>query len=339
MQVVNAKKVGQWVVLGTGGTIAGTAASPDDHTGYAAAQLGVQTLLQGVPGLQNALRGDALHCEQLVQLNSKDMDHGVWQQLAMRCAHWLALPEVRGVLVTHGTDTLEETAWFLQSVLAPGKPLVMTCAMRPATAVQADGPQNLLDALATAHDAAGRGVLVVCGGRVHRAALVQKVHPYRLDAFDSGEAGPAGWIEQGQVRWAQPQMTSAQALTENAHPQAAYALSRPAQDWPWVVVLHSHAGSSGRQVQALVAAGVHGIVLVGSGNGSVHADLLLALQEAQAQRVAVRLVSRCAQGQIVGDAAALSLAPRGLNAYKARINLMLDLLSAQYDTPSALVCP
>lgn len=321
--MVDAKKIGQWVVLGTGGTIAGTAATAEDHTGYTAAQLGVQTLLEGVPGLQNALRGDALHSEQVAQLNSKDMDHGVWQQLAQRCAHWLAQPEVRGVLVTHGTDTMEETAWFLQSVLAPAKPLVMTCAMRPATAVQADGPQNLLDALATAREAAGRGVLVVCGGRVHRAAQVQKIHPYRLDAFDSGEAGPAGWVEQGQVRWAQPVPQA-----EPAHLQASQALTRPAQDWPWVAVLHGHAGVSARQVQTLVGAGVRGIVLAGSGNGSVHADWLQALNAAQAQGVAVRLVSRCAQGQVVGDAAALPLAPRGLNAYKARIGLMLDLMAA-----------
>ncbi len=326
--MVDAKKVGEWVVLGTGGTIAGTAATAEDHTGYTAAQLGVQTLLERVPGLRKALAGDTLRSEQVAQLNSKDMDHGVWQLLALRCHYFLAQPEVRGVLVTHGTDTLEESAWFLQSVLAPAKPLVMTCAMRPATAVQADGPQNLLDALATARDAAGRGVLVVCGGRVHSAARVQKVHPYRLDAFDSGEAGPAGWVEQGQVRWAQ-----ALPHAQVPHPQAAQVLTRPAQDWPWVVVLHSHAGASGRQVQALVAAGVRGIVLAGSGNGSVHADLLQALAQAQAQGVAVRLVSRCAQGQIVGDAVALPLAPRGLNAYKARIDLLLELLSQGASNP------
>lgn len=319
--MVDAKKMGQWVVLGTGGTIAGTASSPEDHTGYTAAQLGVQTLLDGVPGLQSALQGDALHSEQVAQLNSKDMDHGVWQLLALRCAHWLAQPDVRGVLVTHGTDTLEESAWFLQSVLAPSKPLVMTCAMRPATAVQADGPQNLLDALAAARTGAGRGVLVVCGGRVHRADRVQKVHPYRLDAFDSGESGPAGWIEQGKVRWAE-----LLPYAETAHPQAARALALPAQDWPWVAVLPSHAGAQARQVRALVAAGVRGLVVAGTGNGSVHADWLQALEEARAQGVAVRLVSRCAQGQIVGDAVALPLAPRGLNAYKARIALMLELM-------------
>lgn len=318
--MVDAIKAGQWVVLGTGGTIAGTAASPDDHTGYQAAQLGVQTLLEGVPGLKNALRGDGLHSEQLAQLNSKDMDHATWQSLALRCAHWLAQPHVLGVLVTHGTDTIEETAWFLQSVLAPSKPLVMTCAMRPATALQADGPQNLLDALVVARDAMQRGVLVVCAGRVHRAAQVQKVHPYRLDAFDSGDAGPAGWIEQGHVRWAQlPQV-------ESAHAHAMRALSLASPDWPWVAVLSSHVGNQARQVRMLVNAGVRGLVVAGSGNGSVHVDLLQALDEAQAQGVAVRLVSRCAQGQIVGDAVDLPLAPRGLNPYKARIDLMLELM-------------
>lgn len=320
--MVDEKKQGQWVFLGTGGTIAGTAVSPQDHTGYTAAQLAVQDLLAGVPALQTALQGDGLFSEQVAQLNSKDMDHGVWQLLALRCAHWLAQTDVRGVVVTHGTDTLEETAWFLQSVLAPDKPLVLTCAMRPATALQSDGPQNLLDALAVAREAAGRGALVVCGGRVHGAAQVQKIHPYRLDAFDSGEAGPVAWVEQGQVRWA-----SGLLPNQVAHPGADHALSRPAQDWPWVVVQTSHAGVSARQVRVLVEAGVQGIVLAASGNGSVHADLEQALQEAQTRGVTVRLVSRCALGQIVGDAQAFPLAPLGLNACKARIDLMLELMA------------
>lgn len=178
------------IVLGTGGTIAGTAASSSDHTGYTAAQLGVDALLKAVPGLQAALKGLVLKSEQVAQLDSKDMDFETMLQLAKRCAFHLAQQDVKAVVITHGTDTLEETAYFLHRVIPPelqSKPVVMTCAMRPATSTQADGPRNLRDAVTLAADAQARGVLVVCAGQVHHALAVQKTHSYALDAFSSGD--------------------------------------------------------------------------------------------------------------------------------------------------------
>ena len=319
--MVERKKLQQWVVLGTGGTIAGTAASPSDLTGYKAGQLGVQSLLEAVPGLRQVLQGEPLVCEQVAQLDSKDMDHATWQALAQRCSHWLSQPEVGGLVITHGTDTLEETAWFLQQVLGTDKPVVLTCAMRPATAAEPDGPQNLLDALTVVRDPGARGVLVVCAGQIHCARDVQKVHPFRLDAFSSGETGPCGQVVHGHVHWHAAQ---APAL---AHPQAAKLLATAAADWPWVAVLHSHAGVDSRQVQLLVAAGVKGLVVAGTGNGTVHQALLTALLKAQAHVVAVRLTTRCAEGQIVGQSQSLQLSEPGLNAFKARISLMLDLMA------------
>ena len=315
-----AKKIEKIVVLGTGGTIAGTAASASDHTGYTAGQLGVQHLLDAVPGLNDTLQGAALVGEQVAQLDSKDMDHATWQTLALRCSHWMAQPDVGGIVITHGTDTLEETAWFLQQVLHTTKPVVLTCAMRPATALAPDGPQNLLDAMAVVLDPMARGVLVVCAGRIHSARDVQKIHTYRLDAFSSGDAGPSGWVEQGQVRWSGP------CHAPEPHAHALQALAQAVADWPWVVVLQSHAGADTRQVRALVAAGVKGLVVAGTGNGTVHQNLQNALADAQAQGVFVRLTTRCAEGQIVGQSAALQTAPLGLNVYKARISLMLDLM-------------
>jgi L-asparaginase len=320
VQVVLTKKIKQWVVLGTGGTIAGTAASASDHTGYSAAQLDVGQLLSALPGIEQVLSGDRLEVEQVAQLDSKDMDHATWQALAQRCQHWLAQPDVGGIVVTPGTDTLEETAWFLQQALHSHKPVVLTCAMRPATALAPDGPQNLLDALTVARDSEAQGVLAVCASRIHSARDVQKVHPYRLDAFSSGEAGPLGWVEQAQVRWSRP------CIAAEPHPHAQHALARSPADWPWVEVLYSHAGADARRVRALVAAGVKGLVVAGTGNGTVHQSLLIPLTEAQAQGVTVRLATRCAEGQIVGQPAALQLAPLGLNAYKVRISLMLDLM-------------
>ena len=144
--------------------------------------------------------GVVLESEQVAQLDSKDMDFATWRALAGRVARHLARPEVAAIVVTHGTDTLEETAYFLQRVLAPAKPVVLTAAMRPATSRLADGPQNLADASPSRWPRAGaRGVVVVVAGTVHSALDVRKVHPYRLDAFGSGDAGPIARVEEGRA--------------------------------------------------------------------------------------------------------------------------------------------
>jgi L-asparaginase len=153
------------VILGTGGTIAGTAASAADAVGYTAAQIGVAQLVAAVPLLAQV----PIECEQVAQLDSKDMDFETWQRLAASCAHHLARADVAGIVVTHGTDTLEETAYFLHRVLAAAKPVVLTGAMRPATSLQADGPQNLLDAVRVAQEPGARGVVAAMAGTVHGA--------------------------------------------------------------------------------------------------------------------------------------------------------------------------
>ena len=182
------------VFLGTGGTIAGTASQVGDNVGYTAGQVGVGQLLQAIPTLQQALQGHAFLSEQVAQIDSKDMGWAQWRVLVERIQHYLGQAEVRAVVITHGTDTLEETAFFLSRVLPQAllasKAVVLTCAMRPVSALVPDGPQNVLDAVAVARSNEARGVLVVCAGDVHCARDVQKVHPYRLNAFDSGDAGP-----------------------------------------------------------------------------------------------------------------------------------------------------
>ena len=311
------------VILGTGGTIAGRAATPDDHVGYRASEIGIAALVAAVPPLA-AL---ALDCEQVAQVDSKNMGFAVWQALAQRAAVHLARPEVAGVVVTHGTDTLEETAYFLHRVLAPAKPLVLTAAMRPATALLADGPQNLLDAVTLARHPGARGVLAVLAGEVHGATAVRKSHTYRLHAFDSGDAGPLARIEQGRVRQhcAWPGVSAAQE--QLAAPGRAVVDADPAR-WPWVEVLTSHAGASGDAVRALVAAGIRGIVVAGVGNGHVHQALLAALREAEATGVAVRLASRCAAGPVIGGDGGPAPGSYGdLGAVKSRIELMLELLT------------
>jgi L-asparaginase len=305
------------VILATGGTIAGTAASAADAIGYRAAQLGVDRLVAAVP----PLAGRPIEAEQVAQLDSKDMDEATWRRLAERIEAQLARAEVAGVVVTHGTDTLEETAYFLQRVLAPAKPVVMTAAMRPATALLADGPQNLLDAVMLAVEPGAAGVVAVVAGRVHSAFDLRKSHTQRLDAFDSGDAGPLGVVEAGRLRrfrdW--PRGT----------PLGLAVL--PAGEWPRVEIVASHAGARGALVDALVAQGVDGLVAAGTGNGTLHHALEAALQRAAAQGVAVRRATRVAAGAVLATGSDPDGWPvsGALSAVQARIELMLELMAAR----------
>ena len=310
------------VILGTGGTIAGTAASASDHIGYTAAQLGIAQLVAAISEM--AAGPCDLMTEQLAQVDSKDMDFDLWTRLAERVSHHLAKADVQGIVITHGTDTLEETAWFLQALLAPVKPVVLTCAMRPATALAPDGPQNLLDAVAVAMHPGVGGVLAVCAGVVHGALDVQKVHTYRLDAFSSGDAGPLAYVEQSGLRvlrnWPVAQISQAPRAIKNI------AALQPGQHWPRVDIVMSHAGADGAVVRALVADGVQGLVVAGTGNGSLHHALESALLQAQAAGVRVLRATRCMEGRVLSKPGEALPDSQGLSPVKARISLLLALL-------------
>jgi len=308
-----ASSIGKVVILGTGGTIAGTAASAGDNVGYTAAQLGVAQLVAAVP----PLTGMALEAEQVAQVDSKDMTIEVLHRLAARVQTHLDRTEVAGVVVTHGTDTLEETAYALHRVLRADKSVVLTAAMRPATSLQADGPQNLLDAVTLAQTAGQGGVVAVLGGRVWAGSELRKVHSYRLEAFDGGDAGALGWIEEGTWRGLRTWPASTgMGLT---------ALPASDTDAPWVALVTSHAGATGREVDALVAAGARGLVVATTGNGTVHKALQAALQRALAAGVVVLRASRCAAGGIVGQADTRFESAGTLTPAQARIELVLRL--------------
>lgn len=317
------------VILGTGGTIAGTAARAGDNIGYSAAQLGVEQLLGAVAGTAEVLEGCELVTEQVAQVDSKDMNFAVWQQLAARCAHWLADAAVQGIVITHGTDTLEETAWFLQTVLQPDKPVVLTCAMRPATALAPDGPQNILDAITVALDRRTQGVVAVCAGVVHSARDVQKDHPYRLDAFTSGDAGPLGYVEENTVRRVKNEEKEVFPIVKWSFDAIENkANTRP---WPQVEIVMNYAGASGMVVDLLVRNGVQGLVAACTGNGSLHEDLEAALVRAQAAGVKVVRATRCAQGRVLPKPGDLIPDSGGLSPVKARVALQLALLGAQVE--------
>ena len=307
------------VLLGTGGTIAGTAARADDHVGYQAGQLGVAELVAALPEL-GAVN---LEAEQVAQLDSKDMDLATWQALAQRVAHHLARPEVAGVVVTHGTDTLEETAWFLHRVLAPAKPVVLTAAMRPATARMADGPENLLDAVRLAGWPGVRGVLAMLAQRVHGAADLRKLHGQRVDAFSSGDAGPLALLEDGQLRLLR--------LWPHGDALGLGSVSAPVAEWPRVALLASHGGLDEGLAQAMAsalqAAGCAGAVVEGTGNGTVHRAWQEALADWPAQGRPVWRATRCLAGGVVGQPAAAWPSAGGLSPGQARVELMLRLMA------------
>ena len=300
---MHVKKTKKIVVLATGGTIAGWAQDAEQPQHYQAGQVEVADLLGGM-----GMDGFDLVTEQVAQVDSKDMSFAIWQNLLRRLSHWLSMEDVQGAVITHGTDTVEETAYFLSAVLPKSKPVALTCAMLPANAPDADGPGNLRDALAWVANDSAHGVSLVCAGDVHPGNAVQKTHSQKRNPFTS------------QVR--------PQSDTQLHLPSLAQLLGVTA--WPRVALVHNHSGADGRDVRAMMAQDPpDGFVVAGTGNGTVHQDLEAALLDAQAQGVAVLRASRCTWGGVqtrAGDA----LAHAGsLSAVQARIALILHLLSQQ----------
>ena len=187
------------VVLATGGTIAG-AAGTNVQAGYTSGQVGVEQLIAAVPEAKKLanLRG-----EQISNIGSQDMNDEVWLKLANRVNALVAMPDVAGIVITHGTDTIEETAYFLNLVVKSKKPVVLTAAMRPATALSADGPLNFYNAVAVAanKDAAGRGVLVVVNDWIHGAASLTKTSTTAVQTFLSPLSGLIGTVAYGKIEF------------------------------------------------------------------------------------------------------------------------------------------
>ena len=330
-------KPGAWpraVLLATGGTIAGAATDTTSTATYRAGTVGVAELVAAVPSLGRI--ADVRH-EQLANVDSKDMTVALWVALTARVNELLADPDVDAVVITHGTDTLEETAYWLQLTTRSQKPVVLTAAMRPATALSADGPLNLLDAVTVAVQPSSRdqGVLVVFANLIHSARDITKISTYSAMAFSSGEFGALGWVQDGRVIFARrlntviaPESAGVQSPTPYNRGFARGAvLSEPL---PRVDVILSYAGVSPTLVDALVEIGTKGIVVAGTGNGSLHEDLERALAAAARAGVAVVRSTRVWGGHVTGNAIArddaLGIISAGnLNPYKARVLLMLGL--------------
>ena len=338
------------VILGTGGTIAGTANDPSRAWAYQAAQLSVAQLIEAVPALQ----GVPLEAVQVAQVDSKDMSWSIWRQLGRALHVQLARDDVGGVVITHGTDTLEETACLLQALHDGAKPVALTAAMYPATSPDADGPGNLLDAVRVVQEAARRGlggVVAVMHERVWSANDVRKSHSHALDAFDGGGALPL--VRLARVD-AAPDDRAAGALVDtglraDTHRQDAWADAFWPSAWPtcgrlgWgylevkpprVEIVCSHADADGWLVRAMLAHAktserpLRGIVVAGTGHGTLHEGLTLALREATQQGITVWRSSRVARGGILVREGDEWPAVPDLTAAQARVLLTLSLLRA-----------
>ncbi|WP_439891412.1 asparaginase [Ralstonia sp. 25C] len=315
-------------ILATGGTIAGSADDAGSAARYRAGAVPIDQLLAASKlGLERIAN---VRAEQVAQIDSKDLTFDVWEKLVARVRHWIDVEGVDGVVITHGTDTLEETAMLLHLTQQGDTPIVVTAAMRPSTSLSADGPLNLLNAvrLAASPASRGRGVLVALNQRVHAARDVQKAHTYAVEAFVSPDVGPVGFVLDTQVQF--------QRAVQR--PDSADVLPMPpVGQWPWVEVLASYAQPDARLVDTLVAAGVKGLVVAATGAGSIHVNLEAALNRASEQGVFVLRSTRTGAGIVPPQPDAQRWASTGtLNPYKGRVLLMLLIAAgrAQAETAS-----
>ena len=309
-------------VLATGGTIAGAQAAQSD-AGYKSGTFSVDDLIKAVPQLTNVAQ---LSGEQIANIGSQTMNHEVWLKLAARCNELLAQKDVDGIVITHGTDTMEETAYFLSLVVKSDKPVVLVGSMRPATAISADGPINLYNgvALAANPEAKGRGPLVVLNDTIHYAREAQKMHTTRMDTFQSPNRGIAGMMNTGKAFFYSKNTTRHNSKSEFS------VAGLKTNDLPYVAIFYSHADVGGGIVDFLVSQGVKGIVLDGVGDGNTTDAALAALEKAAKQGVAVVRCSRTGSGVVdrnveVNDDKLGFIAGMELSAQKARILLMLGL--------------
>jgi L-asparaginase len=308
------------VVLATGGTIAG-AAGTDVQAGYTSGQVGVEQLLAAVPQAKKLanLRG-----EQISNIGSQDMNDEVWLKLAKRVNELAAMPDVAGIVITHGTDTIEETSYFLNLVVRSRKPVVLTASMRPSTALSADGPLNFYNAVAVAAnpEAAGRGVLVVINDWIHGAASLTKTSTTAVQTFLSPLRGLIGTVAYGDAEFYRGPVGKNTTSSEFSL-DGVTALPR-------VDIVVAYENMDGALIDAAAAAGAKGIVIAGVGNGNMTQTALNALA-AQAKKgiVCVRS-SRVATGNVgrnveVDDDKLGLLASLDHNPQKARVLLRLAL--------------
>lgn len=307
-------------ILATGGTIAGTGASAT-ATNYTAGQVAISSLLDAVPEIKNIANVTG---EQIVKIGSQDMNDEVWLTLAREINQLMKDPNIDGIVITHGTDTMEETAYFLNLTVKGDKPVVLVGAMRPSTAISADGPLNLYNAVVVAADKAskGKGVLVAMNGNILGAADVSKMNTVSVETFQAPNSGALGHVLNSKVTYT--------ASPEKKHTtQSVFDVSQ-LDKLPKVGIVYGYSNIDADMVAPMLENGYQGIVHAGVGNGNIHKNVFPVLTDARKKGILVVRSSRVPAGPTsldaeVNDAEYQLVASQGLNPQKARVLLMLAL--------------
>ncbi|GAA7335186.1 putative L-asparaginase [Helicobacter pylori] len=307
------------VLLATGGTIAGSGTSASSGS-YKSGELGIKELLKAIPN--HLIKIARIQGEQISNIGSQDMNEEVWFKLAKRTQELLDDSRIQGVVITHGTDTLEESAYFLNLVLRSTKPVVLVGAMRNASSLSADGALNLYNALSVAIDekSANKGVLVVMDDSIFSAREVIKTHTTHTSTFKALNSGAIGSVYYGKARYYM------QSLRKHTI-ESEFSILELNPPLPKVDIIYTHAGMTPDLFQASLNSHAKGVVIAGVGNGNVSAGFLKAMQEASEMGVVIVRSSRVGSGEItsgeIDDRAFIT--SDNLNPQKARVLLQLAL--------------
>jgi L-asparaginase len=310
-------------IFTTGGTIAGQAASSTQLTDYKAGVLTPGQLISAVPALADHAQ---ISAEQIASIDSSNITKQIWLQLAKRINEVFASGEADGVVITHGTDTLEETAYFLHLVIKSDKPVVLVGAMRPASAISADGPMNLLQAVAAAAspESKDKGVFIIMNGEINCAREVTKTNTSSVETFRSNDLGLMGYMINTTPRFYR--------LSSRKHTMNSEFDVSKLEDLPNVEIVYNYAHPNLDMIKALVASRPDGIVVAGTGNGSIYSGYIETLREASKAGIPVICSSRVGAGPVSLDseyAANNFISADNLNPQKARILLMLALTNTR----------
>ncbi|MCL9782685.1 asparaginase [Vibrio sp. S4M6] len=299
-------------VFGTGGTISGGSNSATDVTDYQSGEFSVQSLLENVPEIAQVAN---ISATQVTNTSSSDITSDILLSMSKR-ANALLHGNVSGIVITHGTNTMEETAFFLELTAQTAKPIVLVGAMRPATAISADGPMNLLNAinLAASPDAVSRGVMIALNDYIGSAFYISKTHSTSLDTFKAPDQGYLGQFVGGKAKF----------YYEPSRVNGLANFDVTAMDQlPEVNILYCYQDISEKHLNAMIEAGSDGLVIATSGNGSVPTHVKSKLQELKTQGYPIVLSTRTGNGYVTHKD--FAIASGFLNPQKARILLMLAL--------------
>ena len=312
------------IILATGGTIAGAGASAD-RAGYTAGKIPIDDLIGAIPTVKKIA---TITGEQIASVGSQDMSIEIWKKLAIRINEIIAKKEADGIVVTHGTDTQEETSYFLDLVVPSEMPVVLTGSMRPSTAISADGPKNLYDAITVAINpkSKGRGVLVSFNEGIYDGREVMKMSTTFTNAFGSPNTGAIGHAYDGKVEY------YANAVRER-NPASPVTITATTK-FPRVDIVYMYADAPSDMIDMLVAKKVDGIVIAGVGNGNFNKTYMDAVKKAVAAGVLVCRASRTPSGRVVlhdeiNDDELGTIVSDDLTPQKARILLMLGLMKTK----------